>query len=398
MSKRILLHDYGGYAFTYQLAVQLATRGHEVQYIYSDTTQYIKRNSYHSGKNTPNLQVIGIKLSKPFQKYSFFQRRLQEIEHGKAVSSSIQIFHPQVVVSADTPLDAQQQIVRASHDVKASFIFWLQDVIGIATQKVLSKKYSLVGSLIGSYYEMLEKSLVQQSNRVVLISDDFVPLMNTWRVGPEKVKIIPNWSPLNEIVPQPKDNLWARNFGLEDKFCFVYSGILGLKHNPEIFLNLASAFKDCLDSRVVVIAEGPGAEWLKDQKKVRGLDNLVLLNYQPYDLLSSVLGTADVLVAVLGQDAGAYSVPSKVLTYLCTNRPLLLSVPLQNLAARMIEENRAGLVAPAGDNEAFVESAFRLYRDSEMRQEMGGNGIKYARNQFDILKITDRFEQLMESA
>ena len=42
------------------------------------------------------------------------------------------------------------------------------------------------------------------------------------------------------------------------------------------------------------------------------LENLVLLDYQPYESLPDILASADVLVAVLEPDAGRFFVPSKV--------------------------------------------------------------------------------------
>ena len=55
----------------------------------------------------------------------------------------------------------------------------------------------------------------------------------------------------------------------------------------------------------------------------------MLLPYQPFGRLSEVLASADVLVALLESDAGAYSVPSKVLTYLAAGRPILGAIPAE---------------------------------------------------------------------
>jgi hypothetical protein len=73
-----------------------------------------------------------------------------------------------------------------------------------------------------------------------------------------------------------------------------------------------------------------------------------VLDYQPYGQLAEVLATADVLVALLESSAGIFSVPSKVLAYLCAARPLLASMPKENLAARTIERAGAGSHEPWG--------------------------------------------------
>ena len=77
--------------------------------------------------------------------------------------------------------------------------------------------------------------------------------------------------------------------------------------------------------------------------------NLVFLPLQPMDVFPDVLGAADVLVALLENDAGPFSVPSKVLSYLCAGRPILLSAPPSNLSVRLVEKAAAGLCVPAGN-------------------------------------------------
>ena len=69
--------------------------------------------------------------------------------------------------------------------------------------------------------------------------------------------------------------------------------------------------------RIIVISEGPGASWLQREKASKKIDNLIIMGYQPYEELSNVLATADVLVSILENEAGEYSVPSKVLAYFC---------------------------------------------------------------------------------
>ena len=111
-----------------------------------------------------------------------------------------------------------------------------------------------------------------------------------------------------------------------------------------------------------------------------------------------MLASADVLIAVLERDAGVYSVPSKVLSYLCSGRPLLASMPPENLAARTIVGNQAGIVVSPHDDYTFVAAAKELYRDSELRTRLGKSARRYAEGTFQIENIADRFEEAFEHA
>ena len=65
-----------------------------------------------------------------------------------------------------------------------------------------------------------------------------------------------------------------------------------------------------------------------------------LLPFQPAEQLSEVLGSGDVLVALLEPGASKFSIPSKVLSYLAAGRPVLGIMPADNPAAVDIDERR----------------------------------------------------------
>lgn len=390
---KIFLHDYGAYAFTLQLAKAWAYQGHSVLYTYSDSTQYIKRAILE--QKIQNLVCKGITLSQPFYKYSFFQRLKAEMEHGRLTAAEIRNFRPDIVISANTPLDAQVQIFRAGKAVSAKLIFWLQDVISIAIKRTLHQKFSFLGDLIGSYYQLIEKRLLHHSDKVILISEDFQGLMDEWKINRDKRYVIPNWMPLDEIIPQPKVNPWSIKHKLHDKFCYIYTGILGLKHDPSLFLDLAKQFIDKENLRIVVISEGELVDDLKSKAVEMNLSNLIILPFQDNLDYPLVLGTADVLISILNVEAGSYSVPSKVLTYLCAGRPILLSVPPENAAAVIVELSQSGLISAPGRNEVLLNNARSLFEDEQSRHIMGKNARIYAETHFEIKTILKMFEHVM---
>ncbi len=396
ITMRILLNDYAGYPFILDFAQKLAERGHEVLCVYAGYNTTPQGNAaVQVGK--VHLQVKPLYTRQPLRKDKFFKRWLQEREYGYLVIDAVKSFHPDVVLSANTPLDAQWILLGSLNKEGVPFVFWLQDIIGIATQNILARKMPLVGRWIGKYYIFLERFLLRKSSRVIAITPDFLPLLERWGVPAERISVIPNWAPLDTLPVRPKKNPWAIRHNLGDKFCFMYTGTLGMKHDPSMLLQLALRYRQDTSVRVVVISEGPGANWLREQKRREKLDNLVLMGYQPFEELPNVMGAADVLVALLKPDAGVFSVPSKVLSYLCAQRPVLAAIPQGNLAARIIQKEKAGLVVTPKDNRAFVDAAQRLRNSEEQRLYMGAKGRSYAERYFDIAVIVTRFERIFEA-
>jgi len=393
---RILINDHAGHPFQVQLSRALAQRGHEVAHTFTADLQTPRGALSKNGDDPVNLAVQPIRLKKPFSRYGLVDRFLQERELGQALAAYVRKWRPEVVISANTPIGSQKILVESCRELKAGFIFWLQDVLGTGIKTNVSKKLPGIGHLVGEYYIWQEHRLLKKSQAVVAITEDFVPVLKKAGVRDERIHVIHNWAPLQEVPVLPKENPWSLEHGLHKTFNFIYSGTLGMKHNPRLLVDLARAFAGEKQVRVVVISEGLGAGFLEEQKKKRGLDNLVLMGFQPFEQVPLVQGAADVLVAILEPDAGVFAVPSKVLTYLCARRSLLLAVPPENLAARIVSGQGAGIVAAPGDGEAFMDGARRLWRDAALRQKMAANGRQYAEKTFDIEHIADRFEGIIQ--
>jgi len=104
-----------------------------------------------------------------------------------------------------------------------------------------------------------------------------------------------------------------------------------------------------------------------------------------------VLGASDVLIALLDSEAGAFAVPSKILTYLCAGRPLIVAAPRENHAAAVVEKANAGVVISPDSADDIVEAARMLMENSELRARYAANARTYAERSFNISDIADRF-------
>jgi len=389
---RVVLCDYFGHAFPAQLARALAARGHDVLHLHCTSFVAGKGRLERTEADPPGVEFAAVDLGQPFAKYDVLRRVAHERKTACALVGRAREFRPDVVLSI-APLIVQQQLQRAARDVGAGFVFWQQDVMSLAARRVLGHRSRIAGSAAEPVVASLERRLLRRSDAVVAISEDFLPLLRRWGVGEARVVVIENWAPLAELPSLPRDNAWASEHGLDGKAVFLYSGTLGFKHDPSLLLELARR-AGTRDALVVVVSEGPGADWLAEHGA--GEQALRLLPYQPYERLPEVLASADVLVAVLEAEAGAFSVPSKVLAYLCAARPLLVSMPSDNLAARVVERSGGGILVPPHDAPALWAGAEALLDDEPRRSELSRRARDYAEATFDLERIASRFEELLE--
>jgi glycosyltransferase involved in cell wall biosynthesis len=371
------------------LSRALVVRGHRVTHAYfvGDHGPKADFGCFDGGA----LQIIGVDIKATYDKRSFIRRRFNDVEYGRNVAACISAERPDIVISGNTPTEAQDQILRAARRSGAAFIYWVQDFYSIAASRLLARKFGILGSAVGCYYRCLEYLQFRMSDAIVVITDDFVQRARTWSGNPNKIFTIENWGAVGEVKPLPKQNEWSVVHGLNEAFVFLYSGTLALKHNPEFLITLARSWKDKPDVKIAVVAQGVGVDRLSAAKESEHLDNLLLLPLQTFGDLPAVLASADVLVAVIESTAGVFSVPSKVQSYLCARRPILLAAPKENLASRVLLRETAGLAVEPGDLTGFLSAAKRLYCDAALRGRLGQNGYAHAQRAYDLDVITNKF-------
>ena len=391
---RILLHDYSGHPFQVQLSRELAARGHVVDHVHCPSYNTGKGSLERRPDDPEGFSVLEVDLGEPFDKYHFRRRWRQEVRYGRLFSALAEQRAPDVLVSCNVPLFAQREIQAWARRTATPFVFWQQDVYSFAMRDAVRRSLPGPGHLLGQVFVRMERRLLSRSDAVVTISPDFEPILETWGIPRERVWIIENWAPVDDLPERPRHNEWSAVHDLDDRRVLLYSGTLGLKHNPDLLRRLALGVADLADVAVVVASEGRGAEWLAERADAEAIDNLVLLPFQPMAVFPQVLASADVLLAVLEPEAGVFSVPSKVLSYHCAGRPILASVPAANLSARTIATAGSGLTVEPDDTEGFVATARRLLDDPDLRHDLGAGARSYAERAFDIAAIGDRFEAI----
>jgi glycosyltransferase involved in cell wall biosynthesis len=391
VSLRIVVHDYSGFPFPVQLSRELARRGHEVLHLHCPSYRAGKGDLELRADDPATLAIEPIDMGGDFAKYSPARRVRQELSYGDRAGRRIGEYLPDVVLSGDTPLFAQTVILRSCRRKRIPFVFWLQDLYSLAMRIEAERRVPVAGRALGNALVGLERKALRRSTAVVAISEDFRTTLLAWGLPAQRLHVIENWAPVEELPVRPRENEWARLHDLDGKPVLLYSGTLGLKHDAGLLLELAEALPEV---SVVVASEGLGADWLAERPR----ENLLLLGFQPYDELPDVLGAGDVLLVILERAAGTFAVPSKVLSYLCAGRPLLASLPADNLAARVVESSGGGLLVEPDDADGLVEGARRLLGDAELRARLGAAGRAYAERTFDIHAIADRFEEVLSSA
>lgn len=390
---RLLIHDFAGHPFQVQLSRALASRGHLVTHTYPVGLAGPKGRLECTSADPEGLQIKGIQLSQKFEKYSPYRRVAAHRSYAGEIKRLLASTKPHAVLSGNTPIDIQAELMWHCRRKGMFFVHWVQDIYCEAIRYFLKTRLPFGYGQLSRPFRFLEKIVAQRSNHTVVIAPAFKALLAEWGVPADRMSVIENWAPVNEIPVKPRLNAWRRSVGLNDNPTFIYLGTLGLKHRPDLLYGLARAMGP--ECNVVVLSEGVGRNWLDAQPR---LPNLITLGFQPYECLPDVLASADVLVATLEVDAGQFAVPSKILTYLCAGRPILLAGPKENLAASVVERSRAGIVVDPRDETAWAAAAEKLVTATSYREILGRNARRYAETEFEISRIAGKFEAIFSGS
>ena len=247
----------------------------------------------------------------------------------------------------------------------------------------------MLSKIIAWHYSKIENYCIQNSNKIIFITQRFQKYFKKFDY--KKSTVIENWGVFKNKVKNNITRKWKKKLKLKNEFVFLYAGTLSYKHDSQLFLKLAEKFKN---SKVIVFSEGKFANALKLQSKK--YKNLIIENWINFNELQSVFSLANVLLVSLSKDAGIFSVPSKILSYFYSGKPILGMLPGKNLAREKIVKLKTGYVAEPGNINDFLYKAKILYGNKKLRKKMGQNGLKYAKTKFNINMITKKFEKIFK--
>ncbi|MFF8970192.1 glycosyltransferase family 4 protein [Streptomyces sp. NPDC014995] len=391
---RILVHDYSGHPFQAQLSRELARRGHDV--VHSTCTAYVSGKGNLAG-DTPGLRFVTIGDGTALRKEAYFHRLRQETLLGLELARQVRREKPDVALLSNLPIPVLVVAAAVLRRLRIPWVLWHQDVTAVALKSFAAADVAKSMGVAAKVFEAGEKWSARRAAAIVVIAGSFVRIHEEWGTA-GKVTVIPNWAPLDEIVPVDRANAWSAEQGLDGVRTVLYSGTLGLKHNPVLLVRLAERLRDRgTPVRLVVVNDGPAVPVLREAAAARGVE-LTLLPFQPYERLPEVLGTGDLLVVLLASDAGQFSVPSKTLSYLCAGRPVLGLMPADNLAARLLRQ-AGSAVFPPEESSLDEASAWaqEVLSDPARAELLGKESRALAEREFALEDCASRFEDILRT-
>jgi glycosyltransferase involved in cell wall biosynthesis len=244
------------------------------------------------------------------------------------------------------------------------------------------------------FLQVLEKFLARKAARIMTVLPGAADYYSQLGVPREKITWVPNGLDLTRY-----SSLKPYGGQLSKCWTLVYAG----GHVQAFCLDMvlrAAQIQQQNGNRVRFVFIGGGQEKrnLEQLAQELKLQNIEFRGTVPKTELNQVLEQADAFILSMRDlpDLYRYGVSfNKLCDYAAAGRPVLFAGKPSN---NVVEEYGFGIVIPPENPQAFSEAIQRFENlTSEQRAQMGRNGIRCAKERFDIAMLSDRLEKMLLS-
>jgi glycosyltransferase involved in cell wall biosynthesis len=327
-----------------------------------------------------------------FEPQPFVARATNYVSYfTSAVVKGLAIRKPDVVVAlTDPPIIGLAALATASK-AHAPFVFLCEDIF----PEVATLLEDFHSNAVNAALTRVNRFLVRKATRIVALGETMKRrLVEGKGADPSKVTVIHNWADCRAMAPGPRDNPFARQHGLVDRFVVLHAGNMGLSQDLEIVLHAAEQLRERPDVVFVFVGDGAKKKDLEDTARRRDLRNVMFLPFQSRETMDHSYATADICLVSLKRGLAGVIVPSKVYTALASGRPCIAAVEQDSEVADIISRHDCGFVIPPGDASALRARTLALSADRERADAMGARA-RCAALQFDRPKQVTAYDALL---
>lgn len=371
------------------IAEMLSSSGHDVILI----TPHPSRPLGQHGLKIRPLEVINIKSnythirlnSFVYPKYNILLRSYESWDFGfKAIKYiNRHIENIDVIYATPWPFLGQYAFIRFNQHKSTPVIMNVQDLYPESLiTKIKSKWFA---GLLSPLY-LIDKYIANHSTHITVVSENLKNVyLNDRGIIADKITVIENWQDESEFVKkiEERQELFTK-YQLqkaEGKFIFMYLGnigpVAGLEKVIEEF-GVLEASKYAL----IIAGSGTAKESCIELTIRLNLTNVYFTEVPPG--LKSVVelqSIADVLLLPVNPLAASSSVPSKLIAYMFSSKPIISSAEADSDSGKVILNSKCGWLVKSADSWNVIMKESALHTNNELK-EIGTNGFKYAMERF----------------
>lgn len=369
---------------SYQIAERLVDRGDEVIVIAPFPNRPAGKIFPGYKRNLFSNHVMeGIKVIRCFntvsQESTLISRLAENISFG--ITSGLAVIfskHPDVLYLNTWPVIATGIIWIIARIRRIPLVISIQDVYPeslIIQDRVSAHNW---------WIELLRKTdaiICRGSKALIVVSKGFASIyLEDRRVDPKSIYVIPNWLDAKRFDQFDRDNGVREKYNIpKDGFVFAFGGNIGVAAGVETIIEAFSSLPKKSNLYLLIAGEGSNLTKCKELVSRLNIANVIFHSPWLFEETSAVLSSSDILLLPTQGNQSLVSMPSKVIAYMLSGRPILGQVHPSSDCAHLITEAECGwVVAPDSPQLLTRQMEKILHMDHVDFYLMGEKGRNYA--------------------
>jgi glycosyltransferase involved in cell wall biosynthesis len=372
------------------MAVGLAARGHDVE-VLTGLPHYPewRVNPAYRGLSGTVKAMDGVVVRR-FAHYvpaepTTRSRVIFETTFGARVASA-RWNKPELVLTVSPSLIASAMVITRSRMANIPVGLIVQDLYGKGVVETGAMSARMAQPAV-----RFEAGVLNRATGISMIHDRFADAAVKIGVDPKRITVIRNWA-FNES-PSAVNTAEVRiKHGWQpQERIILHSGNMGAKQGLENVVAAARLADDHgVNIRFVLLGDGNQRRLL--QQSANGVQRIEFKDPLGDEDYRQVLACADVLLVNERPGVGEMAVPCKLTSYFSAGRPVLAATDAGGITAAEIRGSGGGVVVPAGDPAALLDTAVHLADNVEVGKQLGVSGQHYARRLLSPERALDEYE------
>jgi glycosyltransferase involved in cell wall biosynthesis len=362
----------------------ISNQGHEVYVV----CPFERRTKLRTRLNTEgNVNVLGVKTLN-ITKSNAIEKGLATILIEHQFEKGINKYFPQIkfdlILYTTPPVTFTSLITKLKAKLNAKSYLMLKDIF---PQNAVDLGMFTNTSFIYKYFKFKEKQLYEISDYIGCMSPaniDYL-LKHNPELNPRKVGLCPNAIEIKHRDKTSK-NLVFSKFNIPiNKTVFIFGGNLGIGQGIDFIKKGLESNFNRKDAFFVIVGSGNKYDalstWFNENKPNNAI-LLPILDRETYDQLEAC---CDVGMIFLSDKFSIPNFPSRILSYMEANLPILVCTDLICELGLLSEKYDFGKFCEFGQIEEFNLAVNYFIKDKDRLTKMGVNSYNFLKNNYQVI-------------
>lgn len=255
------------------------------------------------------------------------------------------------------------------------FVFELRDIWPASITAVGAMGRSLPIRIL----EKIELFLYWRADKIISVTHSFKKELIERGLDGNKIDVVLNGVDLSKYEPAPqKDESFAEQYDLTDKFVVGYVGTHGLAHSLDKIVEAAELLVDLKDVRILFAGGGAAKAEVETLVKEKELSNVTLIPRQQKELMPKLWSLCDIsLISLKDTELFKTVIPSKIFESMGMGLPMVMTSPIGE-ATTILSESCSGIVVKPESPYEVAQVIRELYEDREKLHQLSVNSANAA--------------------